>query len=176
MTADRDGDGIPDALDACPDEPHFGTGDDGCHHLASFEALSAPPARPGVRAEVRSPVVPFGRGTLEVVEPLVLDAIARALLTTRARVDRVLIAGHAARFEDPIDAVALSVRRAQVVRLALIERGIDGARLVTRGFGDRCLGDERAGSVDLTDLEIDHDEVPGRLPCGATEIDLASIR
>jgi len=113
--------------------------------LTDSGAAAAPPLPPGAEEALIERLVGFGHVRLQdlAFEPgsaaltpgsgRALDAAARALA---ARPElAVLVVGHSDN-EGPLsDNVALSRRRAEVVRAALVERGVDGARLEAHGAG-----------------------------------------
>jgi len=123
--SDADGDGIPVGDDRCPDEPetYNGTDDgDGCPDAAAFAAeVSGKVYFDATDANVRSTAFAL------------LDAIAGALKTDPDKFPVMALEGHAAVNER--GAMKLSLARASAVRLALIERGVDPARLVARASG-----------------------------------------
>jgi len=81
--------------------------------------------------------VPFqiGDAALPSSSGPLLDEIARAM-RDNADIDKVVIEGHTDSEGTPEQNRALSLRRAEAVRQGLIARGIDGGRLVAKGFGD----------------------------------------
>ncbi len=160
--ADRDGDGIDDARDACPTEPEDCDGhtdDDGCPDLDDdadgiLDACDRCPndpetpngtddddgcpdaARIMTGEDIRIiPHVSFADGSARIdpASLAVLDEIAR-LMVTNPQLERVSIRGNASRGER--DALALSERRARAVVEALVARGVAGDRLEIRGDGD----------------------------------------
>jgi outer membrane protein OmpA-like peptidoglycan-associated protein len=155
---DRDGDGIPDVVDRCPDEPEDKDGfedKDGCPDPdndqdkildVNDKCPNEPETYNGTEDEDGCPEKGFGprrplqildklyfaRGRAEtkpVSEPL-LDMIA-ATIKSRPEVQRVVVEGHADRGEP--DRIA-DARAAAVVN-ALVARGVDRQVLVARGRG-----------------------------------------
>lgn len=114
--ADSDGDGTPDADDVCPHEP--GT-TRGCPCLSIVTCLSLVVLEPPT-FEPRS----------AALTPGALDAVAQALLA-HPEVALVELEGHC----DATEPAALAQQRADVVRAALIARGIAPERLVTSSAG-----------------------------------------
>lgn len=125
---DNDEDGVPDAQDECPelkgDRAH-----DGC------------PAKTFVKIEGGKVYifgkVQFGTNSSKIdrrSNPL-LDQIGQAL-NANPDVGKLRIEGHTDNVGDPRLNQRLSEGRAASVREALIERGVDGDRLSTRGFGE----------------------------------------
>lgn len=134
---DSDGDGIFDDKDKCPDAPETKNGyvdEDGCPD-------SPPPAA----------LVPF-LGTVQGVAfesdradllPSSLPVLDRAIaaLKTDATV-KLEIAGYTDNSGDPAHNQELSQKRADAVKAYLISKGIDAARLTSRGFGqDSAIAD-----------------------------------
>lgn len=127
---DRDGDGVVDVCDVCPDEA--GTRPDGCMHLVEIQAQ-----------EIRITPRLYFPANGAVVEPAgmpALDEIA-AVLRAHPEIRRVALRGHASAGER--NAVALSQRRAEAARDYLTAHGIDAARLVAQGRGTAEPADPR---------------------------------
>jgi outer membrane protein OmpA-like peptidoglycan-associated protein len=142
--ADNDGDGIPDVCDLCPNEPESRNGvedADGC------------PEPTFVAAERADDLVVFAwrEAKLTRASSRVLDAVAATLGADPARasrrgapravvapgsIERLAVVGHAASDEPRKD--RLAEERASVVVAALIERGVDPARLEAHGASDRA--------------------------------------
>ncbi len=123
---DRDGDGIPDVDDRCPDEP--GPNDtDGCPEPARRVIVSS------AEIQILQNVL-FARDSDEMLatsRPIV-DAVA-STLKAHPDIGRVVIEGFAG--HDEKDAWALAARRAGAVRAALLALGVKN-ELAARGFGD----------------------------------------
>lgn len=158
--ADSDGDGIADADDACPEESAGATPDParaGCPIAdrdgdSVSDAEDACPDQRGDAAEGPRRGCPalaqVGDDTIELSEPFrfasdsatilpeseaLLDAAAE-LLRSRPEL-RLAIEGHTDATGSAAHNLALSRRRAQAVRQALVRRGIAGNRLTAAGFG-----------------------------------------
>ncbi len=128
--ADRDGDGVCDADDRCPDvagpAESFGCPVDPC---------SGKPLVVLVQFEQDSAGMPKGKQDAIEMDP-VLDAVASAISTQPSC--RVCIVGHAS-IEGPVDYnQTLSAQRATAVQKYLIGRGLAASRLPTIGHGVRC--------------------------------------
>ncbi len=154
--SDRDGDGIADESDPCPDEPEArrGVSDvDGCPFEASEPADQAaePPVAVGDNApsaalpiELTSegPLPPIGeilyfernKMTLEPAQLAVLDVVESQLRSAPPDA-RLVIEGHSDRLGPPPFNASLSQMRASTVRLYLIQRGISWRRLLIKGYG-----------------------------------------
>lgn len=166
---DHDHDGVLDAVDACPDE--FAETDDGC--VAAPVEAPAPPAPVAAPAcdghlDEQGTCVPyagvhvtperieldeklffaFGKTViLPRSEPL-LSEVARALGDKASLCVR--IEGHAdAKGTDAFNR-QLSEGRAVAVRAFLMEQGVDGERLTTKGYGASLPRDDN-GSADGRD-------------------------
>jgi outer membrane protein OmpA-like peptidoglycan-associated protein len=160
---DSDGDGIPDAEDACPGVPGVRTTDpktNGCPDLDRDKdeipntedacpdvkgPRSGDPKRNGCpEAYVADDLikvldaVKFGpSGDLLVKDPetkTALDAIA-ALLRDHPEVKHVRIEGHTDNQGDPAAKRALSARRAAALQAWLVKQGVLAPRLTTMGVG-----------------------------------------
>jgi outer membrane protein OmpA-like peptidoglycan-associated protein len=174
--SDKDGDGIPDAADKCPDDPETKNGyrdDDGCPDLAS----QAPAAAGDVGRIVERIGFKHGSAELKPASYPVLDAIAIVLKLQPLQFPLVALEGHAAENEDK--GMKLSLARASAVRVALMERGVDGSRLLARASGamapackehnEGCWAHERAVEfVTLTQPKPAPPPEPERAEAGAT--------
>ena len=154
---DRDGDGFLDSDDRCPDVP--GVAPDGCPIPDSDkdgllddvdQCVHEPETRNGYRDEdgcpdaIPPPMTVF-QGTIkgiyfdldkDTIRPRSRPVLDRAVAVLQQfREIRIEISGHT----DSTGGVEynrdLSRRRAESVRRYLVERGVDGARLTTRGAG-----------------------------------------
>jgi OmpA-OmpF porin, OOP family len=160
---DRDGDGVPDDKDLCPDQP--GTADmDGCPDRDG-DFIPDPedkcPDEPGPASNDGCPV-PAGpvveiqteklslkdsiyfdtaKATIKPQSDHVLDAIA-TLLVDHAELRRVRVEGHTDDVGSAPHNKDLSQRRAASVVKALVQRGIAAGRLTAEGYGfDRPIAD-----------------------------------
>jgi outer membrane protein OmpA-like peptidoglycan-associated protein len=159
--ADSDHDGVVDKDDRAPDEPEDQDGfqdDDGkpepdndedgipdeqdeCPELAGDRAHDGCPARTYVKIE-EGRVYIFGKvqfrtGSADIdkrSEPL-LDQIGQAL-NANPDVKHVVIEGHTDNVGGAQLNLRLSQERADKVKQALIDRGVDGDRLTAKGFGE----------------------------------------
>jgi outer membrane protein OmpA-like peptidoglycan-associated protein len=132
--ADRDGDGIADAHDRCPDQPETVNGrddNDGCpDRLVVISPVNPPP-----------PVIlHFDAGSAQLRPDAgpVLDDVA-STLRDHPEILLVEVEGHTDRAGGSEKAeVAIAQRRAETVRLALVGRGIEAGRLRAKGYGSHC--------------------------------------
>ncbi|MEW6432650.1 MAG: OmpA family protein [Myxococcota bacterium] len=126
-THDTDKDGVVDVKDECPDEAGE-TGGDGCPELPRIALESG-------RIVIRGKIV-FELNSAELLprNAKLLDALAR-LMNESAQVKRVEVQGHTDDTGEDDFNLALSLKRAEKVRQALIERGVDANRLSVRGLG-----------------------------------------
>ena len=126
---DRDGDGILDSDDKCPNEPEAYNGyqdGDGCPDRGRVVVTDTSIQ---VLDQIR-----FAKGSSDLAHEsaAILDAVA-ATLRGNLDIAKVEIGGHAA--DDEEDAWGLSARRAGTVRGALVARGVSAERLVIRPYG-----------------------------------------
>lgn len=124
---DRDGDGFRDDIDQCPDV-HGGEGSsDGCP----------------VVVVTREAIEILDRVYFETDEAVILSRSFKllndvaAVLQANAYIKRVEIQGHTDDQGSDEYNIELSNRRAEAVRKYLISQGVDGGRLVAKGYGER---------------------------------------
>jgi outer membrane protein OmpA-like peptidoglycan-associated protein len=123
---DRDGDGVFDGLDKCPGTPP-GTKVDakGCKVL--FEETRRTLVLEGVNFE-------FNSARLTSQAKGILDRVAMSL--SEWSTIRIEVAGHTDSQGDDVYNLGLSTRRAEAVRAYLVSKGIDGARMTAKGYGE----------------------------------------
>ncbi|HEX7624398.1 MAG TPA: OmpA family protein [Anaeromyxobacteraceae bacterium] len=166
---DRDGDGIPDIDDKCPDQPG----------LPEHDGCPAPQEQPLVQVEsthltLRDAITfESGRDALRPEAGPILDEIARAL-KAHPELRRVRVEGHTDNVGGRGYNLDLSARRARSVVRALVHRGIPAERLESAGYGFErpvasnatALGRGKNRRVELTVLEL---APPGAPPRGPKE-------
>jgi outer membrane protein OmpA-like peptidoglycan-associated protein len=136
---DNDKDGIPDHLDMCPNEPETFNGledDDGC-----------PDRNKGIKVTsthiwLEKIYFETGKAVIRPISFATLDALV-ATLKAASYIQRVQVEGHADERGSDAYNDDLTLRRAVAVRRYLIDHGIDGDRLVAKGFGKRRPIDRR---------------------------------
>nr|HEX4317336.1 OmpA family protein [Kofleriaceae bacterium] len=129
--ADRDGDGIPDAVDKCPDDASGVVGDDGCPgHGRVVVSDSAVVVLEPLRFPKNADVLPAEAGPI-------LDAIA-STLAANPDIEVIELGGNAS--ADEADVWALAMRRAEAVRAALAARGVASARMKLATYGATRTG------------------------------------
>jgi outer membrane protein OmpA-like peptidoglycan-associated protein len=165
--ADRDGDGIPDAEDACPDVPGVRTDNpktNGCPSDRDGDGIpdaeDACPDAPGphtsdpktngcpkaavVNGQIKiSEQVKFATGSAKILKDSdeLLGAVADIFLK-HPEIKAVRIEGHTDNVGKAAANKALSKARAESVKTWLVKHGIDKKRLSTQGFGpDRPIDD-----------------------------------
>ena len=145
---DRDGDGVVDVCDACPEESGLPT--DGCPRRVVIE-----------EAEIRiTPQLFFPLNGSTVMPPgrPVLEEIA-AVMRTHPALRSVEVRGHASVGE--ASASRLAQRRADAARAYLTEHGVEAERLLAHGYGvdvpldanDTAIGRARNRRVDFRILD-----------------------
>ncbi len=126
---DGDGDGVFDGIDRCPTTPAgVVVNPDGCPKSAPlFQESRDTLVLEGVHFETANAVLTANSRTI-------LDIVARSLADWPEV--RVEIGGHTdARGSDSYN-LELSQRRAEAVRVYLVERGVAAERLTARGYGE----------------------------------------
>ena len=160
---DRDGDGINDELDKCPDEPEDKDGfqdEDGCPDLDNDndgipDTEDKCPNQPGVVEEQGCPrkykLIVVKKDRIEIKQQikfrtasskivgensfLILSEVAQAL-KDNPQIKKLRVEGHTDSVGNDAFNLKLSQGRANSVRAALTERGIDPDRLEAVGFGE----------------------------------------
>lgn len=127
VTIDRDGDGTPDSVDKCPDEP--GPAENlGCPVKPTAELV-------GDKIEILDAVHFATAKDVILAESFgVLNAVITILLAN-PNITKVRIEGHTDNQADVTYNIRLSQRRAQSVRRYLIEHGVAASRLTSHGYG-----------------------------------------
>lgn len=119
--ADTDGDGVIDAIDACPATPNG----------AVIDATGCP----RVKLKIVLVGVNFRTNSAQLLPESIdpLREVAEALKADQSAI--VEIAGHTDTDGSPERNLALSLARARTVRTFLIGRGVEGDRMIARGYG-----------------------------------------
>ena len=160
---DRDGDGIPDDKDKCPNEPEDKDGfqdDDGCPDLDNDndgvpDDRDECPNVPGPAENKGCPrqysmvtvtkdkieikkQIKFATGSAKIVgaeSEKILDEVAQAM-NDNAQIKKIRVEGHTDSVGDDAMNLKLSQNRANSVMSALIKRKVDPARMEAVGFGE----------------------------------------
>lgn len=121
---DTDGDRVPDHLDKCPTEP--GPADnEGCPRAV------VQPKKVELREKVQ---FDSGNATIKPESGPLLDEIAK-VMNEHPEITGVVIEGHTDSTGSATLNTRLSQGRAESVMKALVDRGVDKARLSAKGFG-----------------------------------------
>ncbi|MCH9683272.1 MAG: OmpA family protein, partial [Deltaproteobacteria bacterium] len=138
---DTDGDGILDPEDKCVTEPETFNGfddEDGCPDEIPQEVKSFTGVIEGIYFDTN-------KDTIKAQSRAKLDKAAEVL--TKFPTVKLEISGHTDSRGKPAHNTDLSRRRAESVKLYLIEHGVDASRLQTRGAGpDEPIADNRKKS------------------------------
>ncbi len=137
---DDDGDGVlecPEALDKCPGEK--GEPSDGCAKKYNLVVIT------DSKIELKQTVFfDTRRATIKKVSFPLLNEVAQALVDHSTL--NVRIEGHTDSQGSDKSNLTLSQKRAAAVRTYLINRGVDQARMVAEGYGERVpIADNRTG-------------------------------
>jgi OmpA-OmpF porin, OOP family len=156
--SDRDGDGIPDDVDQCPDlaEDFDGYQDsDGCPEGGPPKVEVPPPPAPVVTPPPPPPpaipafaYINFKFGTAEIsgADPIpVLEDVAR-IMKERPEM-KVKITGHTDNVGTDEANMTLSMRRADAIKTYLVGRGVGADRLLTDGKGE-------SSPIDTNDTDL----------------------
>ena len=135
---DNDKDGIPDADDKCPNEP--GVPPDGCPKKYNLVVVTEK------KIEIKQTIYfEFNKSTIKPVSFPLLNEVAQALADNATI--RVEIGGHTDSIGNDAYNMKLSQSRAEAVRLYLMMRGIDAARMTAKGYGETVpIADNRTAA------------------------------
>lgn len=124
---DSDHDGVVDAKDECPDAAGDGASD-GCPDTPQIVLESG-------RIAIKGKLV-FELNSAELLprNARLLDALAK-LMKESTQLKRVEVQGHTDNTGEADFNQQLSVQRAESVRHALVQRGIEAGRLTVKGLG-----------------------------------------
>lgn len=143
---DRDGDGIADNLDKCPDEPEDYNGvqdDDGCPDILETDRdrITDNPPAPGEPLTLEQVVTlpapiefKFDSAIMLPGAEVYLNQVL-VILQAHPEVTRLEIQGHTSAEGGYDYNMRLSDARARAVYQWLVDHGIDGQRLVPKGYG-----------------------------------------
>jgi outer membrane protein OmpA-like peptidoglycan-associated protein len=127
---DRDGDGVPDIDDKCPDVPGPAQ-NDGCPPPAGEPLVEIETDRLSLKDAI---TFDTGRDTLRPESGHILDEVAR-ILAQHPELTRIRVEGHTDNVGGKAYNQDLSQRRARAVVRALGQRGIAAGRLEAQGYG-----------------------------------------
>ncbi|HET7784424.1 MAG TPA: OmpA family protein [Myxococcales bacterium] len=127
---DDDGDGIPNREDKCPDQPGPAE-NDGCPLQAGEAAVGIASSRILLKDSIRFDT---GKDTIKKDSFALLDQVA-GLLVQHPEMKRVRVEGHTDNVGGAAYNKDLSARRAAAVVRYLVARGVDPSRLVAVGYG-----------------------------------------
>ena len=132
---DNDKDGFLDKDDKCPNE--FGVAPDGCPKKYTLVVVTEK------KIELKQTVFfDFNKATIKSVSFALLNDVAQAMADNPKI--KVEIGGHTDSVGDDNFNLKLSQKRAESVRTYLIKRGIDGARMEAKGYGENVpIADNR---------------------------------
>ena len=137
---DNDSDGIADTGDRCPNEPETRNGfedEDGCPDVPPV--VVPPPSESEVLLRHISERIQFPHNQVRVLASsrVALREVI-ALLRAHPEIIRITVNAYASREGEEEANMALSQRRADAIRTALIRGGINARRVVARAFGEQA--------------------------------------
>lgn len=136
---DRDGDGVPNEVDLCPEKSGV-DGSLGC------------PAEEGIR--LGGIVFRYDSDELTEESKAILDRVAQKLV--RIKGVKLEVAGHTDARGDAMYNLDLSERRARAVRDYLVEQGVSPSRLIAKGYGQtRPLADNESRDGRATNRRVE---------------------
>ena len=130
--ADKDGDGVADADDQCPDKAGSATAaKKGCPEEQLAEVV-------GEDIKVHGKILfATGNANLDTSDDGILDKVAE-IMKAKKDIELVEIEGHADHQGDAKQNATLTDNRAKSVMEALVKRGVEKNRLVAKGYGEYC--------------------------------------
>lgn len=124
---DRDNDGLPNDLDQCPDVP--GAAPSGCPKKVLV-------VKTDTRIEIKQQIN-FETSKNTIKGALSFEIIDQVAFVLKANPEiKLIIEGHTDSVGDAAKNLKLSDGRAAAVRVALIQRGVEGGRLESIGYGE----------------------------------------
>ncbi|MBK7402245.1 MAG: OmpA family protein [Myxococcales bacterium] len=138
---DKDGDGVADADDACPDQAGKANADkakNGCPDAPP------PPVNKNISIEgnevkiIKKIMFKTGSAEIEKESDQLLNDIAEFLKGDGKVIDLLEVAGHADKTGDAKKNLKLTDDRAKSVVDALVKRGVDATKLRAKGYGPYC--------------------------------------
>lgn len=140
---DKDGDGVADADDACPDQAGKANADkakNGCPEVAPpVVPVSKSVAIESNELKIAKKIM-FKTGSAEIEKESdqLLNDIAEFLKNDGKIIDMLEVAGHADKTGDAKKNLKLTDDRAKSVVDALVKRGVDAGKLRAKGYGPYC--------------------------------------
>ncbi|GAC1535356.1 MAG: hypothetical protein NVS3B10_28560 [Polyangiales bacterium] len=141
--ADKDGDTIVDAQDACPDQAGPKNDDpkkNGCPEAAPVAtAEEKKVVIVGNEVQIKDKIMfDVGKATIKPESDKLLDEIADVVKNQGKDIDLIEVEGHADTQGDEKSNLKLTDERAKSVVEALVKRGIDAKKLRAKGYGQYC--------------------------------------
>jgi OmpA-OmpF porin, OOP family len=124
---DVDKDGVPDYLDKCP-TVYGKASNSGCPVQPTKTQLTT------ISDGIKNLQFETGKAIIKSTSFPALNALAKMLVENSTFSFK--IEGHTDNVGNSTDNLNLSIQRAESVRLYLVSKGVDGARITAKGFGD----------------------------------------
>ena len=139
---DRDGDGVVDRLDVCPDVPGPASNNPGENGCPTKKVVIA-----GTSMHILE-TIHFGTGSAKISPDSAgsLDSIAQ-IMKSHPEITRLKIEAHTDNKGSEAAAGRLTQQRADAVKAALVSRGVAESRLVGNGYGAKM-------PIDTNDTEV----------------------
>lgn len=133
LTADSDGDGVPDIYDKCPNTPAGAKVDGAGCPLAPAKIIITEEDRKVVREAIQNLEFEFGKATIKEHSYPSLNRVAQILINKNFSLK---LAGHTDNVGSDAANLKLSKDRAESVKSYLVSQGANPSRIEATGYGE----------------------------------------
>lgn len=161
---DRDGDAITDDIDQCPDVP--GPAPTGCPKKVLV-------VKTGTQIQIKQQIN-FETNKSKIKGALSFEILDQVGAVMKSNPDiRIVIEGHTDNVGNAANNLKLSDDRANSVRTALIERGVDPGRMEALGYGQsKPIASNKTKKGRATNRRVEFNIVQAKAEAGAAPMDV----